>query len=479
VFSDNLPRRNGKQGKINWKKSAGFVVGFIYEEIKGEIAILNYQNDYLEVRYLDEEYSIGVREFRQSKIGNVVGQKSSKYKFQVDDILESGNSRILKILEQNRKGKKNDKSYKYKCLVCGNKDTIFEYHLIKGRGCNVCSNKKVLKGYNDIHTISPSLGKLLLDNNDGYKYTVHSNKQINFRCNSCNYVIKNKRINSVCLNGLVCPQCSDGISYPNKLLFNILSQIKDDIIPEYSPEWAIVSDHENKILNGRKFYDACIPSLNCIIEIHGSQHYENSNSTKNHFKKELHEEQENDHIKEKIAKENGIENYIIIKADKSDFKYIKDNIMNSELIKLIDLDTINWEKAKENSEKSYVKLACEYWKSGLKNTSEIGKIMKLSNVTIVTYLKRGNELKWCDYNPQSESRKGRMEGSVKNQKPVIRFNIDGEFIDEFASAKEVHKRLGISYRKIYYACNNNNISGGFKWMYKNDYQKVNKSQSLL
>ena len=54
------------------------------------------------------------------------------------------------------------------------------------------------------------------------------------------------------------------------------------------------------------------------------------------LQKTLIEEQINDSFKEKLAKDNGIEKYIVINCKESDLSYIKNNVLNSELSKIFD-----------------------------------------------------------------------------------------------------------------------------------------------
>lgn len=57
-------------------------------------------------------------------------------------------------------------------------------------------------------------------------------------------------------------------------------------------------------------------------------------------------------------------------------------------------------KCDEFSYSSNIKIACDYWNNDIKNTKEIGKLMKLHRSTIYKYLKKGVKLGWCDYIPK-------------------------------------------------------------------------------
>lgn len=140
-----------------------------------------------------------------------------------------------------------------------------------------------------------------------------------------------------------------------------------------------------------------------IIETHGIQHYEeNKNWTMS-----LEEVQENDKIKEQLAKDNGIEHYIVIDCRYSELEWIKNNILNSELNKLFDLSNINWLKCEEFALKNIVKEVCEYWnnKNDEESTTDLGKIFGYDRTTIRNYLKKGTKLGWTSYDSEVEAKK--------------------------------------------------------------------------
>lgn len=82
--------------------------------------------------------------------------------------------------------------------------------------CPYCTNKKVLKGFNDLWTTHPQVAKLLVNPDEGYKYTYGSVVQLDFKCPDCG-AIKNTSLSTVVNRGLTCLSCSDGFSYPEKL----------------------------------------------------------------------------------------------------------------------------------------------------------------------------------------------------------------------------------------------------------------------
>ena len=56
IFTEDLPK---KGDKIDWKKSEGHTIHFIYEDVEGEILIKQVLNsDYLLVQYKEKEFKI-------------------------------------------------------------------------------------------------------------------------------------------------------------------------------------------------------------------------------------------------------------------------------------------------------------------------------------------------------------------------------------------------------------------------------------
>lgn len=149
----------------------------------------------------------------------------------------------------------------------------------------------------------PEIAQLLEDPSLGMRILPKSNKKYNFICPNCNLLLKNKQISSVVVRGLSCPRCSDGISYPEKFITSLLSQL--DIKFEYqkSFDWS----------EGRR-YDFFVESKNIIIETHGAQHFKSFEGLR---WRTLQEEQDNDELKKKLAKNYGVENYVILDCSES------------------------------------------------------------------------------------------------------------------------------------------------------------------
>lgn len=343
-----------------------------------------------------------------------------------------------------------------------------ESNLIIGYGCNVCCvpTKKILKGYNDLWTTNPDIAKHLKNPEEGYKLSFGTDKKAIFICPECGYE-KPLRVHTVVNHGFPCPKCGDGVSYSNKFVRSFLSQLNEEYIPEYSSYWAFV-EHDNPKLNGKKIYDIFLTDRNEIWEVHGGQHYIEGFGRSFKNSKILIEEQENDKLKKELAKRNGLK-YIIVDARYSNLEYIKNSLLNLPEIKKYDLSKIDWNKCHEFACNSLVKVACNLWSNENKDALEISKIMKLSKTTILRYLRQGMELGWCDYD-------GYKLHYDKIKIKIVQLDLNNEFLKEWSSIKETSQKLNIKENQIISCCKKKqgfNTAGGFKWMYKKDWDKLN------
>ena len=388
VFLDDLPKggQHISNKYINWSKSIGSKVKFVYDDINGEIEIIDYISNKLFVKYLNNDiFKIRTGDFSGAQLGGILGSRTTIFKYQVDDIIDE-----LKILECSRIGidKGIHKIYKYICLLCGNTDYIRESQIIQNTRCNVCCNhpKKIIEGINDIPTVAPWMIEYFQGGYDEAKlYTKGSDKKIIFKCPDCGQ-LKPKRISQLNSNGLNCNKCGDGISMPNKIMFNILSQLDIEFEAEYGPDWIKPKRYDFYFKLNDKEY---------IVEMDGGFHYVDNNLTGDKFE----ESKAVDDYKDLKAKENHI---TLIRIDcnyknNNDFNYIKQNISESDFSQLFNFSIVNWENAFIFSISSRIKEACQLWKEGFKSTIEISKIMKLSSTTILRYLKKGSKLNLCDY----------------------------------------------------------------------------------
>lgn len=232
-----------------------------------------------------------------------------------------------------------------------------------------------------------------------------------------------------------------------------------------------------------RIYDFHIPSINTIVETHGGQHYFD-NGFKYVGGKTLEEEQANDRYKQEMAVQNGISKYVVIDCRYSDFEFIKNSLLNSEIGELFDLSTVDWIKAHEFACKTLVKEVCILWNK-LKSVKKISDICKIgSDTTIRKYLKQGASIGWCDYNSKEERIKTIHSNLIKSQvsrrRKITQLNNEINFIKEWDCIAEASNELSIHASSISSVCRGKSKSaGGYKWMYKEDYDKYIKEQKKL
>lgn len=246
-------------------------------------------------------------------------------------------------------------------------------------GCPYCCNRNVLKGFNDMWTTNPKLAMLLVNPWDGYKYTQgNSTAKLYWECPNC-FTISKKRIADVTPLGFSCPSCSDGISYPAKVIFNLLKMCNIINQPEKVFDW--LKD---------RLYDFYLLDFNYIIEVHGEQHYRESgfSSSATWTLKDI---QENDKYKYETALKNGIDKYIIINAMISEIGYIRNSIENSYLSKMLNLESVDWEEIDRLSRSSNVTMAVELFEKGF-SKKEIAKEIGVHHKTVHRYLRRSGKV---------------------------------------------------------------------------------------
>lgn len=454
IIDASFPRDSNNT--ILWDNTKGLKVKYIYKEVVGEFEILDYTNNNGRMLTIKtnkfDSFNISVTNLRYCRIGKAIGLIDYSSLYKVGDIVNG-----LKILEcipsfGTRKNFRR-KSYVVKCTKDDYCYTVPENSLKQGYGCPVCSGRIPITGINDLATSFPYLLRFIVDKEAAKTLLPTSHVKIKTKCPDCGFE-KNMLIVNLTRRGFSCPICGDGISIPNKFTRNILKQLNVEFIPEKSFSWS----------NNKK-YDIFIPKLNCIIEAHGIQHYEQSSRGRS-----LKEEQENDKIKEQLAKDNGIEKYIIIDCRNSKLDWMKSSIINSELNLLFDLDKVDFVKAFEYALSNIVKEVCKIRDKhyGDITCTNLSNITGISKSTIIRYLKIGTECGFLKYPYCSidEMRKTCSKNGKKLAKKVYMYDKAGNYMNEFNSSKDAFECTGISPNIIYNSCNKkSNPRDGYMWRY--------------
>jgi hypothetical protein len=348
--------------------------------------------------------------------------------------------------------KHNNKSYYVQCIKDNYINIVNEYCLKKGVGCPVCYGRVALAGINDLWTTSPEIAKLLANPEDGYIYLKNSNKKLLFKCPDCGET-KKAFISNIYYQGLSCNRCGDKISMPNKILYSLGMQLDNNFKPEYK-------------LPGTNYrYDGYLPSKKIYIEMHGNQHYNIRGFT---FRggRTFEQEKLNDKFKYDLILKQGYK-CIVINSSKSDFNFIKQNIINSDLALYYDLNNINWDEVYKYANTSLIKTVCDLWNNGIHSTTDISKIMKLSQPTITSYLKTGKKIGLSDYTKEIAIKEKGKKVQGK-QSGVARKVICLDTCEVFDTITEAENKYNIT--DIWRCCNKKRkTSGGYKWMYYNEY----------
>jgi ssDNA-binding Zn-finger/Zn-ribbon topoisomerase 1 len=276
------------------------------------------------------------------------------------------------------------RAYLCRCLKDGYTSIHTEDNLLKGNGCPVCAGTIIMRGVNDINTVAPWLGDLIVDKDEGYKYGIGSHSKVVFRCPHCGTLTKPIAIYNVYNSKRVpCRKCSDGISMPEKLMYGILEQLNIDFEYQKQFSWSC-----------GKFYDFYIPDKNMIIETHGKQHFEDIPASK---WGKLQDVQDNDSFKKDIALQNGIKQYVTIDCSSLNPLVVMEACMY-EVGLCFDLTGVDCNAIILNSSRSFCIKAGDLWNQGNYNVYSIAKILRLSDGTIRRYLRTLNKIGYLNIN---------------------------------------------------------------------------------
>lgn len=431
---------------IEWGKCKNIKLYFEYDEIKDFIKIIDYDKNtrYIKFEYNNIIHNISVGLFRDGYIGDALGKRTHNFKYEIGNIIHG-----LTILDRfNFRNTKNEtyKTYRCKCNKCNYAFDIMESNLLKRSGCPCCSNKIVVQGINDISTTDPWMIEYLVDKEDAYKYTSQSHKKVKVKCIYCGKE-KHMKISDLYKYEKVTCVCSDGISYPEKVMFGILEQINIDFI------YQLNKTHMSWCENYR--YDFYIPSKNLIIEMDGGFH----NKAHSKEKRSMQQIKNTDIEKNKLAINN---NKLIIRID-CDYAgfdrcdYIKNQILKSNLNKHINIDEIDWTNVNEFALSNIIKTVCDYYNKHKYDMimSEIANNFKLSVPTIRNYLKTGNKFSWCNYSPEQSRETVIKLKKANNSKMVkiIELNMIFESVSDCIKYMLNEKQIKLSHACISNVCN--------------------------
>lgn len=290
------------------------------------------------------------------------------------------------------------------------------HNVVRGRFALLLANKIIDK--------SPEIVPYLADKKDAYKYSYQSNDKVRFKCPFCGKESE-QYPNNIYKRGFYCECFSDGVSLPNKLMSNILTQLK---IPYKREVGASVFSWI-----GEYYYDFYFNignNQNILVEMDGRYH-----DTEDCMKR--------DKIKDKLAQENGFKLIRIDCKYKGDpLKYIKNKIFNSELKDVLDLNHIDWDKCKDVYKNKTMLKACELWESTLYTISDISNELQIDNRTTAKYLKRGVILGLC---PSYSYAAAQSRSSSRQIAVIINNKISRVFFNSKMAAEILKNEIGVKF----------------------------------
>lgn len=291
---------------------------------------------------------------------------------------------------------------KYKCKICGTEGICKEANAImRGKsGCGFCGGRKLIVGKNDFATVYPQYVIYFKNKSDATNNTYGSGKKVDMICPICGNERKYK-IADIKEKGFSCPKCGDGYSYPNRFMYSLLKQKNINFYREKSFDWS-----------DRKIYDFVFDKY--IVEMDGLFHKPGASVIGNVNQQDI------DTRKDLLAKNNG---YIIIRINcyKSDFNYIKNNIISSPLYDILKLQDFDWNELEYSLiNKNLLKISIDEFNNNKSNSiSDMAKNVNLTTSKFTNLLKIGNRLGLCNYD-KDKSKKGKYAKYKKrNRKQVL------------------------------------------------------------
>ena len=428
--------------------------------------------------YLKDNYGylydkIGIHSIRRGSIP-LKFIKSNPYTIQNIKLWCKLNNKPFELISEIYKN--NSEHLEWKCLKedCGEVFQSSWGTIHNNHNCPYCTGNKTGLS-NCLATKNPELAKEWHPTKNGdltpYDITSGSGKQVWWQCKNC----KNSWQTSVSTRAYYntqCPECRDGLSYPEKFAINMFFQLKEQLknkyIYQYSPNWL-------KPMRADFYFEK--NNNKYVLEMDGGLGHGNTNSLNGKTEEERIKTKENDIQKDHIIKKKNI-TVIRIDCKKSDMDFIKNNIL-IKLSKIFDLSNVNWLKCHEYACSSLVKMASDLWNNETHSVEKIANKLNVARSTARHYLKQAQKINMCNYNKILSIKNGRTETGIKKRKKIIQMNFNGETIKIWNSATEAQEILNIESSNISSCCRNvygRKSAGGFKWMYYEDYIKEQKEK---
>ncbi|WXX02982.1 hypothetical protein UVUMRFZT_CDS0065 [Staphylococcus phage LJLAME001] len=298
----------------------------------------------------------------------------------------------LKIIDAFSKKNNKGKDIEYVRVENSNGDTF----LYNALNIIIGNLQRVADPYVYPYDVGSTLGKFNVKENiteekiakDG---KVETTRFIIVECNECGMVkkIKTSHINSYSRD--YCADCSSmkkSLKELNKhrsrgesMVEQVLKQQNIMYTAEKSFDWS-----------NRKRYDFYLPEYNCVIEVHGVQHYLEQNEGQR-FHLTLEENKKNDKWKKSQALSHGLK-YIEIDVREHSFDYIKKSIINSDL----PTECVDWKDVYKYMENGFIQEVIDSYNKGY-SIKKISETLNVSTSVITGRLKKASSFGIIDYTP--------------------------------------------------------------------------------
>lgn len=377
-----------------------------------------------------------------------MARKSTKQEF-VGKLISKGRTDLVLL------GDYTDSKTKtlFKCTKdgCGHEWYTTPDGILQGNGCPVCAGQKVASNINSLAVKRPDLLIYFENKEDAYKITSHSNKYVDLICPDCG-TRKRMTANMLSQRGFSCSVCSDFISYPNKFLRSLLIQLESEI-DSYCFEWY-------PVWGEGRIYDAYFVKngIEYTVEMQGEQHY-GLGWNKNIYIEDM---VAIDNLKSDLSIKHSVIP-IIIDARFSQPEFIFNNIKNSLFADIFDLLKVDVDKCDAYALSNIIKHVCNEYKNNKDITIiQLSEKFKVDRNTITNYLKRGNRIGWCEYNPE-QSIALRIQ---RMSKAINVFDENKKLVYSYSSISECCRELSRKYNCNYAYTSIKRRCDGFNKPYK-------------
>ena len=317
----------------------------------------------------------------------------------------------------------------------------------RNTSCPFCDKngdtRNVHIGVDDIWTTRPDVAKNLKNSEDGYKYRFNTNAMLEFVCPLCGKERKCRpNYHKV---RYICPYCSDNISYPNKLMANLLYIIGIPFETEYKIGKSDFRYDFYFRLNDKKY----------LIEMdgyYGHGHIDTTNKT-------TAEQILIDKEKDSLAENNG---YILIRIDcayrdqKARKDYICKNVLKSPLSVLFPLTSELLDEADMASYDSQVVNLATAWNKNIRTYDDLMKILRVKSRTAVrNYARQAIDLELISMDYNGFLKEVRLASNKKLAQTKGTPVYCEQLKKAFYSISEAERVLKLSSLRCYFSHNRN------------------------